>query len=236
MHWQFFILPTCFEQLRLTQAIQTFSLWRTKPAQTKDLKCLELGGIIRCPYQRDDHHIIRQLSGTEQGHYGIGLKQADNAIQLRQAETRKTTQSKRQRSATYSIQHPGYNGGGTAKSEIVRVEGQPPISEAIRHVPNFDTPDDYQPSWRLGDFFRCQSLQFWGWAARSLSPLQSLTSARTEETNEENQHGDVLFKKRVSVAACLQSLWTNTPWSKRHPRPFHRLKLELIETELKVSW
>ena len=47
--------------------------------------------------------------------------------------------------------------------------------------------------------------------------LQSLPSTATPETKEEFQHGDVLLKKRGSVAACLRSLRPIALWNKRHP-------------------
>ena len=59
-------------------------------------------------------------------------------------------------------------------------------------------------------------------------------SATVQETKEEIQHGDVLLKKRGIFAACLRSLSTSTTSSKRHPRPFHRLKLDWIDPKLKV--
>ena len=99
---------------------------------------------------------------------------------------------------------------------------------------NFRRPRQTLAHWRLGDFFRRRNLHFGGEPRQSLSFFLSLSSTATQETKKGIRHGDILFTKRGNVAACLRSLRTNTPWSKRNLDPFHNLKLDWRHTDCYV--
>ena len=92
---------------------------RAKPSQIDYPEYVQLCGLIRSYFQKNDYHINREFSGAEYCNNWIGLKRADNSIWLWKAATHNPTQSQRPKPAPYPIQHPGNNGGGTADSTIL---------------------------------------------------------------------------------------------------------------------